>query len=139
MVQSSDLVGGQHPPCKSGYGARAARVALGAVYGKDVAYSGPVYKSHTLEGNEVHITFDHVGKGLTFAHSDKIHGFEIQKGHHWYFTTDARIEGNKVIVSSPEVEKPIGVRYGWTIHRFEYANLFNKDGLPTVQFTTEKE
>ena len=139
MVQSSDLAYGQHPPCKSGYGARAARVALGEVYGKDVESSGPVYKSHTVEGNEIHVTFDHVGKGLTFVHSNKIQGFEVQKDHHWYWTTDARIEGDKVIVSSPEVEKPIGVRYGWTIHRFEYANLFNKDGLPTVRFTTEKE
>ena len=139
LVQCTDLAYGQHPPCKSGYGTRAARVALGTVYGKDVEPSGPVYKSHTVEGNEVHITFDHVGKGLTFRHSDKIQGFEVQKGHHWYWTTDARIEGDKVIVSSPEVEKPIGVRYAFTIHRFEYANLFNKDGLPTVTFTTEKE
>ena len=136
LVQISDLAPGQHPACKSGYGKRAARVALGEVYGKDVESSGPVYKSHTVEGSEVHVTFDHVGKGLTFAHSDKIHGFEIQKDHHWHWTTDARIEGDKVIVSSPEVEKPIGVRYAYPSQVKESSNLFNKDGLPAVPFTT---
>jgi hypothetical protein len=40
---SSRLGSGTHPVCKSGYGSRAARVALGAVYGRPVEISGPVY------------------------------------------------------------------------------------------------
>jgi len=64
MVTSSDLGSGVHPVNKSGYGARGARVALGAVYGRNVEIYGPVYKAHKLDGGKVIVSFDHVGQGL---------------------------------------------------------------------------
>src|SRR5439155_19608 len=44
LVIGSDLGSGIHPTNKSGYGARAARVALGAVYGKKIEIYGPMYE-----------------------------------------------------------------------------------------------
>ena len=48
---------------------------------------------------------------------------------------DARIDGDSVVVSSPQVKKPTVVRYGWSGRR-PWANLFNKAGLPAVPFST---
>ena len=137
LAISSDLGPGIHPINKSGYGARAARVAMGLVYGKKIEYYGPTYKSHAVEGNQVRIRFDHVGQGMAFKHGDKLQGFAVagdDKVFHW---ADATIDGESVVVSSAKVAKPVAVRYAWSqTHR--WANLFNKDGLPALAFRTDE-
>ena len=65
MVSCSDLGASIHPVCKTAYGARAARVALGLVYGAKLEFYGPTYRSHTIQGRQVRLHFDHVGQGLT--------------------------------------------------------------------------
>lgn len=145
MSTSSDLGSGMHPSNKSGYGARAARVALGGVYGKDVQIYGPVYKSYKIEGSKVIIRFDHVGKGLVFKKGesiDKLQGFTMsgdEKTFNYnrprFVWADAVIEGNTVVVSSDKVLKPVAVRYAWA-KEHPWANLFNKDGLPALPFST---
>jgi sialate O-acetylesterase len=45
------------------------------------------------------------------------------------------IDGDNVIVSSPEVVKPVAVRFAWT--ETAQPNFFNKDGLPAVPFRTD--
>lgn len=137
MVGSTDLGPGIHPTNKSGYGTRAAQVALGFVYAKDVAISGPTYKSHTVDGEKVRIQFDHVRGGLLFKHGDKLQGFAVSgdgKTFHW---ADAVIDGETVVVSCAEVKNPTAVRYAWG-SRHPWANLFNKDGLPANAFRTDK-
>jgi len=136
MVTSSDLGGHTHPTCKSGYGARAARVALGAVYGRKIAIYGPIYESHKVEANKVRVTFTHVGRGLAFNHGDKLQGFAlagIDRKFHW---GDAVIDGDTVVVACTEVPEPVAVRYAWAGYP-AWANLFNKDGLPALSFRTD--
>jgi len=137
MVTTSDLAGGLHPAIKSGYGRRACRVALGFVYGRDVAIYGPTYKSHTIEGNKIRIRYTHVGKGLAFRGGKKLQGFEIAGADGVYRWADARIDGDSVVVSSDKTPKPVRVRYGCANH-CPWANLFNKDGLPALTFRTGK-
>ena len=57
LVPTADLMPGVHPQNKSGYATRAARVALGAVYGKSVAYQGPLYDTCRIEPGKIRITF----------------------------------------------------------------------------------
>ena len=102
MAISSDLGSGIHPSNKSGYGQRAAAVALGMVYGKPVEYYGPVYASHTVDGNKVRVKFTHVGKGLAVRHSDKLQGFAIAGEDRKFHWADALIEGDTVVLSSGE-------------------------------------
>jgi len=137
MVSASDLGSGVHPICKSGYGARAARVALGMVYGREVATHGPIYATHRAEGGKIRIAFKQVGKGLAFKGGDKLQGFAVagaDKVFHW---ADAAIDGETVVVSSPNVAAPVAVRYAWS-QRHPWANLFNKDGLPALAFRTDE-
>ena len=136
MVISSDLGGMTHPVNKSGYGARAAALAHGMVYGKAVEYYGPIYKSHAVEGDKVRIRFTQVGKGLAAAHCDKLQGFVIAGDDQTFYWADAVIDGDSVVVSSPNVAKPASVRYGWSGRR-PWANLFNQAGLPAVPFRTD--
>ncbi len=136
MVPCTDLGSGTHPTNKAGYGERAARVALGFVYGKPVEISGPLYASHTIEGNKVRVKFTHVGQGLAARHSDKLQGFMIAGADKKFVWADAVIDGDRVVVSSPAVAAPAAVRYAWSGNA-PWANLFNKDGLPAQTFRTD--
>ena len=110
MAISSDLGPNIHPTNKSGYGHRAADVALGMVYGQKIEYYGPLYASHKIEGNKVRISFTHLGQGLAFKHGDKLQGFALagdDKQFHW---ADAVIDGDTVVVSCAAVPKPVFVR-----------------------------
>jgi sialate O-acetylesterase len=136
LVIASDLGGGIHPANKSGYGARAARVALGMVYGRKVEYYGPMYDTHKVDGDTVRLTFTHTGKGLAFRHGEKLQGFAVAGKDRVFHWADAKIDGEAVVVSSPKVKEPVAVRYAWA-QRHPWANLFNKDGLPATTFRTD--
>ncbi|MCE9533543.1 MAG: sialate O-acetylesterase [Planctomycetes bacterium] len=136
MAESSDLGNGVHPTNKSGYGDRASRVAMGLVYGKKIEYSGPVYASNTVEGDKLRAKFTHTGQGLTFKHGEKLQGFMIAGEDKKFRWANATIDGDTVVVSHPEVKKPLAVRYAWD-NNIPWANLFNKDGLPAQTFRTD--
>ncbi len=141
LVPSTDLGSGIHPLCKSGYGARAARVALGAVYKQPVAYSGPAFQAFAVEGGKIRIRFDHVGKGLAVPLSGtnapaRLQGFAVAGTNRVFQWAKAAIEGDSVVVESDQVPAPVAVRYGWAATH-PWANLFNKDGFPAQAFRTD--
>jgi len=123
-----------HPKKKAPVGARLALAAEGIAYGKKVEYSGPIYKSMKVKGNEVVLSFDHVDSGLE-AKNGELTGFAIAGADQKFVWAKARIEGNKVIVSSPEVPQPVAVRYGWS--DYPVVNLWNKAALPASPFRTD--
>ena len=137
MAISSDLGPGIHPVNKSGYAHRAADVALGMVYGRKVEYYGPVYASHKMDGDKVRVTFRHVGQGLACKSGDKLQGFAIAGADKVFQWADAQIDGDTVVLSCARVRQPAFVRYAWAGKR-QWANLFNKDGLPAVPFRTDQ-
>jgi len=136
MATASDLGPMTHPINKSGYGARAARVALGMVYGRPLEIYGPVYRSHEVQGNRVCVRFAHAGQGLAFRHGERLQGFAVAGEDKKFYWADAAIQGDTGVVSSPKVAKPLAVRYAWS-QTHPWANLFNKDGLPALPFRTD--
>ncbi len=54
-----------------------------------------------------------------------------------FVPASAKIDGDKIVVSSPVVAKPAAVRYGW--ERVPDGNLFNRDGLPASPFRTDRK
>jgi len=137
MVPVADLAPGIHPANKSGYGARAAQIALRAAYGKDVPFSGPVHRDHRVEGKGIRVTFDHVGGGLVFRGGDTLQGFQVAGGDGIFRWATAEIVGrDEVLVQSEDVPDPQHVRYAWARNR-PWANLFSDEKLPAESFTTE--
>jgi sialate O-acetylesterase len=137
MVTSLDLATGVHPKNKSGYATRDVRVALATVYGKPIEYIGPVYQSCKVEGNQLRLSFIHVGGGLTFPPGQKLQGFAIagaDKHFHW---ADATIDGQTIMLTSPQVSIPVAARYAWAWN-VAWADLFNKDGFPAITFRTDE-
>ncbi len=123
-----------HPKNKQDVGRRLALAARKIAYGEDVVYSGPIYKSMEINGNEIEIAFDHVANGLN-AKGEKLTGFQIAGKDKKFYWANAMIVGGKVFVSSDKVKAPVAVRYGWAIN--PECNLYNKNGLPASPFRTD--
>jgi sialate O-acetylesterase len=126
-----------HPKNKKDPGERLARWALVKDYGRDVVYSGPLYKSSEVTDGAIRVTFDHCGDRLRARNDGELERFEIAgKDRIWHWA-DARVDGtDSVLVSSAEVPAPVAVRYAWASNP-QGANLVNSEGLPASVFRTD--
>ena len=127
-----------HPRNKQDVGLRLSLAAQKIAYGKDVVYSGPAFKDMKVDGNEVRISFDHVGSGLKVK--DKygyINGFAVAGSDHTFYWAKAKLDGDEVVLFSDEVKNPEAVRYGWA-NNPDDLNLYNKEGLPAKPFRTDE-
>ncbi len=123
-----------HPTNKRDVGQRLALWALAKDYGKDVVYSGPLYREQTIEGNKIRIHFNYIGTGLEAKGGPLTH-FEIAGEDQVYHPANAVIDGETVVVSAAEVALPVAVRYGWS--NTAEPNLCNAEGLPASSFCTD--
>lgn len=124
-----------HPGNKQDVGKRLALWALGDVYGqKVVATSGPLPAGHEVKGNEVIVSFTHCDGGLN-AREGELKGFVIAGEDRQWKPAKARVEGEKVVLASTEVLKPVAVRYAWAA--WPDCNLYNGVGLPASPFRTD--
>jgi sialate O-acetylesterase len=139
-----------HPPDKADVGLRLSLLARHIAYGENVVCSGPLYTSMKVEGATIRISFqpDTIGGGLTIGSSPwndpkiatrpsttDLQGFMIAGDDKKWVGAQATIDGNSVVVSSPQVSGPTAVRYAWA--QSPVANLYNKDGLPASPFRTD--
>lgn len=123
-----------HPKNKQDVGKRLALNALAKTYGKQIAYSGPIYTSYQIEGNKIRVRFEHA-EGLKAKGGGQLKGFAIAGPDHKFYWADAAIEGNDVVVSSPNVSFPVAVRYAWADN--PVCNLYNAADLPASPFRTD--
>ncbi|GHT87978.1 9-O-acetylesterase [Bacteroidia bacterium] len=123
-----------HPKNKQDVGLRLALAARANTYKENIAFSGPIYQSHTIEGNTIRVKFSHTNQGLKTKDNVPLTGFAIAGGDNQYYWANAVIEGNEVVVSSPKVPSPVAVRYAWADN--PVCNLYNGAGLPASPFRT---
>jgi sialate O-acetylesterase len=230
-----------HPLNKQEVGRRLSLTALATVYNQKIEFSGPIFESMSIEGNQIRLNFQHTGGGLVavdnadrFANepllrtppsssyyvyfdvlqaaglledspvaydSTKVltrreaaqitaameakltdgaanaainaaavrpgtdiarlqrtltglktafapqiahlktpqrgtlRGFALAGTDGKWVWADASIQNDSVLVSSPEVSKPVAVRYGWANN--PVGNLYNRAGLPASSFRTD--
>lgn len=126
-----------HPKNKLDVGLRLALAARHVAYNEKITYSGPLFKSMTVSGNKIRITFLNTGKGLIARPGDgtALNGFGIAGPDKKFVWAKAVIEGDAVVVYSDEVQQPVAVRYNWADN--PPGNLFNKEGLPASPFRTD--
>lgn len=160
MVVQSDLNSarpqGIHYYNKLHPGMRMARWALAKQYGKDIAYTGPIYTGYRIENEKVIVSFEKeslfgglmVGnKGMAKDYrepgkfveparptpNEKLNHFRLcGKDKKWH-AAEAKIVGDTVVVTSTAVPRPIGVQYAYSAVP-ENSNLYNKAGLPATPF-----
>jgi sialate O-acetylesterase len=128
-------VGDWHFPNKPEAGRRLSLPAKALLYGKtDLEYSGPMYESMTVSGNQAKLVFKHTGTGL-MAKGSLDNSFAIAGATGDWVWGQASVSGDTVIVSSASIAKPTRVRYAWA--NKPTVSLYNKEGLPASPFTTD--
>ena len=140
MAMTADVddgaAGDLHPRNKWDVGRRLWRWAAWDTYGhKEIVPSGPLFQRLAIEGNEAVVFFQHVGPGLKVRDDGSLTGFEVRGEDGIYHPATALIRGTEVVVRSPEVPRPVAVRYNW--HETAKRSLFNRDGLPASPFSSE--
>jgi sialate O-acetylesterase len=126
-----------HPADKRDVGYRLSLWARARTYGETgLVFSGPLYKSMTVDGNLVRLSFDHIAGGLISNDGQPLKWFEIAGEDRVFYKAEAEIAGDTVVVWSPRVAVPKAVRFGW--HQLAVPNLANKEGLPASPFRTDR-
>ena len=121
-------------------GERVCNAALALAYQQKLEYTGPLYQTHKIEANKISISFTHANNGLMVKTDSvkptSLYGFAIAGEDKKFYQAVAIIEGNKVVLSSKDVAKPVAVRYAWADFSFQW-NLFNTEGYPASTFRTD--
>ncbi len=125
-----------HPADKRPVGERLALAARALAYGEAIEYSGPHYESLRIEGDRAIVEFSHLGGGLMARGGDLI-GFTVAGADGVFHAARAKIVGDTVEVTAPEVAAPVAVRYAWA--NVPEGNLFNEAGLPASPFASDSE
>jgi sialate O-acetylesterase len=147
-----------HPKWKKPVAHRLSLAARKIAYGENLVWSGPRYRSLKVKGDKAIVSFDHTDEGLFARYgagrqggaegsgriiyyaglgrvTGELLGFSIAGEDRKFVWAKAEIDGNKVVVSSPQVPNPVAVRYGWA--DFPVVNLYNSADLPASPFRTD--
>lgn len=144
-LRDSDI----HPANKLDVGNRLARWALAKTYGMKTPFSGPLFKSATVEGDFMRVEFEHADDGLMVARKDELAEpkptpdialahFELADENGKWHPAEATINGSTVRVHSAAMTRPRAVRYACSGAPAN-ANLYNQAGLPASPFCSELE
>ncbi|MBR2624842.1 MAG: hypothetical protein IKD23_00420 [Lentisphaeria bacterium] len=134
-------------------GERLADLAMKIIYGKEDIPAYPEAVKAVAKGDKVEISFVN-GKLLSRTLPDKVIHKSINGSSaklvrrsprsslesfalcgadgKWFWADRAEIAGDKVVVYSSKVPRPVKVRFAYT--DYPLANLFNEAGLPAVPF-----
>ncbi len=123
-----------HPIEKIPAGERLGLCALANYYGKKAVFEGPTLSTVERQPGSIHLHFKHTDGGL-IAKGGKLEQFQIAGADKKWVWADARIAGDSIVVSSPDVPAPQEVRYAWQSN--PPATLFNGAGLPASPFRTD--
>lgn len=125
-----------HPKNKQEVGRRLALNALHSYYGKDVVFSGPVFREAEQKGDTLFLSFDYVYDGFKISDGKPIREFTIAGEDGKFYEAKAFISGERIGVCSEKVKNPKDVRYAFL--NYPLVNLYNSEGLPVYPFRTDE-
>jgi predicted alpha-1,2-mannosidase len=127
-----------HPHNKKPIGIRLAKTALHRTYGQlEVVACGPQYQHLEVSGKKAVIHFEQgtTTGGLQTDDGSAPRFFIIAGADQQFYPAEAVIDGDKIIVWSDKVKKPVAVRYAFT--NYAVTNLHNGEGWPVIPFRTD--
>ena len=128
-----------HPSQKRTVGVRLALMALNKTYGmKEIAYCGPRFdrKKFHVDGTTAIVGFTTNEFGI--CRNWGLEGFEIAGEDRVFHAATAEFhwQTNEVFLTSPNVPKPVAVRY--CFKDFQIGNLIGGNELPCFPFRTDE-
>lgn len=124
-----------HPLDKEPVGLRCALAMRHLVYGDDIEFSGPTFRSIRIDGESAVVSLANADGLHTVG--NVIEGFEIcDESYVYKAATNVEIVGSEVRVSNNTITQPVAVRYAWS--NYPLPNLYNSSSLPANPFRTSK-
>ncbi len=157
MASQIDVEGAVHYRNKTVPGQRLALHALKNQYGRAIVADGPMFKSYSVSGDKLTLEFDHAEGGLVVGETgsnaigkadgatgfsnpkiipngeDQVKFFYLAGEDRVWHQADMKIDGSKIILTSPEVKAPRGVAYATDGVGFR-SNVYNRELLPLTPF-----
>jgi sialate O-acetylesterase len=103
-------------------------------YRRPVVATGPIFRSLEKKAGALRLHFDPAGWNLV-VQGNTPGEFAIAGADKKWHRATAKIDGETIVVSAPEVSTPVAVRYAWQAN--PVATLFNTAGLPAAPFRTD--
>jgi sialate O-acetylesterase len=126
-----------HPRNKRTLGQRLAALALHDLGLRQAPASGPRLAHVEVKGHELRLRLTATAGGLRTARAgEALRGFALAGADRRFVAAQARIEGDHVVLTSPDVPAPVSVRYAWVDNPSE-SNLVGGDGLPAAPFRSD--
>ena len=121
-----------HPKEKWIVGKRLSSIALAKSYGKNIAYSGPLFDYANIINDKIEIYFK-FSEGLKTKDGKEVSDVQIAGEDHVFVTAKTKIKKDKLIIWASKIKNPRYVKYGYT--PFTTGNLINKYTLPASTFS----
>ena len=142
---------GLHPAKKWAHGARAARWALGRIYGMKIEWDCASLVSAERDGDRMVLTFDKrvmpddmstIPEGFSIADpSGKFYlahaAYPLTKDAGIWNVANKNFDATRIIVWSPLVKEPVAVRYAWATSPLGNLKVGGKPWLPLHSFRTD--
>lgn len=141
-----------HPKMKKEVGERMCAQALAMCYGQEKVQRAtcPLFDHAEILEHKLALYFKHAEGGLHAVKPDKQNrpgyneaehpaesmGFEIAGEDGNYLPAKVQIEGDRIILTHEEIERPRYGRYLWTNYGDVY--LFGENGMPLAPFRTDR-
>ena len=87
-----------------------------------------------VEGGKIAVSFDQIGSGLATRDDKDVTHFEIAGADGNFVAAQAKIDGDRILVSAETITEPKQVRFAWD--QLAQPNLINKEKLPASPFSS---
>jgi len=127
-----------HPHNKKPIGIRLAKTALNRTYGQlTIVWRGPQYQHMEVCDKKAIVYFEPATTigGLHTDDGKAPQFFTIAGADQQFYAAETAIDGDKIVVWSAKVKKPVAVRYAFT--NYPVTTLHNAEGWPVIPFRTD--
>lgn len=125
-----------HPGGKRIVGQRLAALALNRTYGRtQIPATGPRFDHATFTARGAIVYWQGAPQGLRTTDGQAPRHFELAGADGQFLPADATIDGNTIVLASPDVPHPTAVRYAWS--ESALPNLTNTANWPAYPFSTD--
>lgn len=99
--------------------------------------TGPVIEKVSFHGNKAVVQFRAGTAGLTVRGGGVLKGFALTERPNRWAYAEARVEGDRVIVTQPKLTAPVALRYDWVVEAGHEGNLTDASGLPALPYRSD--
>ncbi|MGO4291593.1 sialate O-acetylesterase [Chitinophaga sp. RAB17] len=124
-----------HPPDKAIVADRLFKETQHIIYGEHTSGCGPLFDDFKVDGKKIIVKFTHINGSMKFLSGQEAKGFVIAGEDRKFYPAEALINGTTVEVFSPDVPRPVAVRYAWA--GFPDVSLFDAFDMPASPFRTD--